>query len=765
MLRHIGLFVFFIVLGFSFASSETANATQEKSPPESGQQNVDEWTAARLLKAAQAEDIDGVKAAIAAGIDVNSKSDYGATALFFACDRGNEEMVDALLAAKADPNVKDTFYNATPITWAMQKQHKGIVAKLLQNGGEGADGFLLGAIQSADVDFAKAILNLKVASQAGLIRARDASVEKSEDEKHKDLPALFASLELPAPVPLEPMSPAELKRFAGKYQGPGFTVTVEAEDEDLALGFNQAPKAPLQHTGPNEFLLGANSVKFEMDGEKVKQLMLKLNGNSMELKPVAASDMKESAETKDKPESKDAASAEPENVEAPEFGNSSAESLAADLAISSSNWAGFRGNGGRGVAEGQSPPIEWNVSDEEAENVNFKWKTPIPGLGLSCPSIHGDKIYLTSAYSEKAEGDLKIGLYGNVDSVEEDYVFDFNVFCVDKETGKLLWERKAASAKPAVKRHAKSSHANPTVAANGQHVIAFFGSEGLYCYSTEGELQWKKDLGFLDSGWFYDAGYQWGFGSSPIIFEENVIVQCDIQGDSFVAAFDLKSGDEVWRTMREEIPSWSTPTVHQFGDLPMLLTHATKAARGYDARDGKLLWTLSNHSEIVVPTPFVAHNLIFIASGYSPIQPIYAIRPEARGDITLADNTTTNEFIPWSTKRGGPYMPSPIVYGDYLYCCSNSGILSCHDAKSGKQVYKKRMSAKGGTLSFTGSPIAADGHLYCTSEDGRVLVVKAGPKYELVSTNSCGESVLTTPAISDGVIYLRTQSSLIAVGK
>jgi outer membrane protein assembly factor BamB len=772
MARHIGLFVFSIFLSLGIPSTSSLVLAQDDSQTESDKQAANEWTAKKLLKAAQAEDLDGVKAAIKAGVDVNSKSDYGATALFFACDRGNEEMVDALLAAEADPNVKDTFYKATPITWALQKQHKSIVAKLLGHGGEGADGFLLSAIQAGDDEFAKSILDTKAASEAGMVRARDAAVKMaSKAQKHEELPALFADFDLPDAVPLEPMTPEMLKKFDGKYQGPGFSVSVEADDEELMLGFNENPKAALEHTGPNEFLLGASSVKFEMDGEAVKQLVLTMNGNNMELTPVVKSEMKEAPASKDKPkaeakpENKEANEGDAEEADAPKYGASSAESRAADLAISSSNWAGFRGNGGRGVADGQSPPTEWNVSDDDSENVNFKWKTAIPGLGLSCPSIHGDKIYLTSAFSEKAEGDLKIGLYGNVDSVEEDYVFDFNVYCVDKQTGKLLWERKAASAKPAVKRHAKSSHANPTVATNGEQVIAFFGSEGLYCYSSDGELEWKKDLGFLDSGWFYDAGYQWGFGSSPIIFEDNVIVQCDIQGDSFVAAFNLKTGDEVWRTMREEIPSWSTPTVHQFDDVPMLLTHATKAARGYDARDGKLLWTLSNHSEIVVPTPFVAHNLIFIASGYSPIQPIYAIRPEARGDITLADNTTTNEFIPWSTKRGGPYMPSPIVYGDYLYCCSNSGILSCHDAKSGKQVYKKRMRAKGGTLSFTGSPIAADGHLYCTSEDGRVLVVKAGPEFELVSTNACGESVLTTPAISEGVIYLRTQSSLIAVGK
>jgi outer membrane protein assembly factor BamB len=276
---------------------------------------------------------------------------------------------------------------------------------------------------------------------------------------------------------------------------------------------------------------------------------------------------------------------------------------------------------------------------------------------------------------------------------------------------------------------------------------------------------WKKDFGLLDSGWFYDAGFQWGFGASPTIYKDTVILQCDVQDESFVAAYKLADGKEVWRTTREEIPGWSSPTVHEFGDMPMLLTHGTKAARAYDARDGQLLWTLSNHSEIVVPTPFVAHNLIYIASGYQPIQPIYAIKPEARGDITPPGDSTTNESIEWGYKRGGPYMPSPIVYGDYFYVCANSGILTCQDAKTGKRIYKKRMSAPGGSLSFTASPLAADGHLYLPAEDGRVLVVKAGPEFELVETNEAGESILATPAISDGTIYLRTNKHLIAVGE
>jgi outer membrane protein assembly factor BamB len=323
-----------------------------------------------------------------------------------------------------------------------------------------------------------------------------------------------------------------------------------------------------------------------------------------------------------------------------------------------------------------------------------------------------------------------------------------------------------------VKRHSKSSHANPSIATDGKHVVAFFGSEGLYCYDMEGNQKWKLDLGLLDSGWFFNAAYQWGFGSSPIIFEDKVIVQCDIQKDSFIAAFRLSDGTEVWRTKRDEIPTWPTPNVHRFGDMPMLITHGTRAARGYDARDGALLWSLKGHSEIVVPTPFVAHDLIFVASGYSPVQPIVAIKPTMRGEIDLPgvqkdDGTTTpeaNEQLAWSLNRGGPYMPTPIAYGDFLYCCSNTGILACYRATTGEEVYKERVKV-GGAASFTASPIAADGHLYLTAEDGRVAVVRAGEKYKLVSVNPCGTNVLSTPAISAGTFFARTLTEIVAFGE
>jgi outer membrane protein assembly factor BamB len=267
----------------------------------------------------------------------------------------------------------------------------------------------------------------------------------------------------------------------------------------------------------------------------------------------------------------------------------------------------------------------------------------------------------------------------------------------------------------------------------------------------------------LDSGWFYDPDYQWEHGSSPIIYKDLVIVQADVQKDSFIAAYSLKTGKQVWKTQRDEISSWGTPTVYEGKTRAELVTNGSKAIRGYDPATGKELWRLTPNSEVTTPTPFAAHDLIYVTSGYRIIQPIYAIRPGANGDISLKDDKASNDSIAWSKKRGGPYMPTPIVYGDLLYSLSNNGVLTAYKAVTGEQVYQERLAGKGGA--FTASPVASDGKVYLSSEDGEVFVVKAGPKHELLATNPVGEVMMATPAISDGLVIVRGINHLFAFGE
>ncbi|MBI3405424.1 MAG: PQQ-binding-like beta-propeller repeat protein, partial [Acidobacteria bacterium] len=334
---------------------------------------------------------------------------------------------------------------------------------------------------------------------------------------------------------------------------------------------------------------------------------------------------------------------------------------------------------------------------------------------------------------------------------------------IDKRTGKTIWERVSHEGVPKTKRHTKSSQASSTPATDGKHIVAFFGSEGLYTYDWNGKLLWMKDLGLMNGGWFYDPDYEWGTASSPIIWKNMVIVQCDIQQNSFIAAFDVNTGKQIWRTDRDEIPSWGTPTVIETKGRAELVTHATKFIRGYDPMTGKELWRLGPNSEVTAPTPFSAHDLIYITNGYRGIQPIYAIKPGASGDISLKGDAESGEFIAWSKKRGGPYMPTPVVVGDYLYSCANNGVLTVYNAVTGEKTYTERLGGEGG--SFSGSPVAAGDKVYFPSEDGDVFVVKAGPKYEFVGKNKIGEVLMGTPAISDGVIFIRSIKGLVAIAE
>jgi outer membrane protein assembly factor BamB len=376
--------------------------------------------------------------------------------------------------------------------------------------------------------------------------------------------------------------------------------------------------------------------------------------------------------------------------------------------------------------------------------------------------VWGNKVFVTTAITSATKDETRFGLYGDVAPVKNDPKHTWKVYALDRATGKILWERVASEGVPKVKRHPKSTHADSTPATNGKYLVVLLGSEGLYAYDLNGKLLWKQDIGVLDSGWFYDADYQWEHGSSPIIFRDLVIIQADVQKDSFIAAYNLKTGKLVWKTPREEISSWGTPTIYEGKTRAELITNGSKAIRGYDPATGKELWRLTPNSEVTTPTPFVAHDLIFVTSGYAPIQPIYAIRPGANGDISLKDGKESNEFIAWSKKRGGPYMPTPIAYGDLLYTCSNQGVLTAYNVDTGERIYQERLAGKGGA--FTASPVASDGKIYLSSEDGDVFVVKAGAKHELLATNAVGEVMMATPAISNGLVIVRGINHLFAFG-
>ena len=433
--------------------------------------------------------------------------------------------------------------------------------------------------------------------------------------------------------------------------------------------------------------------------------------------------------------------------------------LLACASVSGQHWPSFRGPNASGVADGHPTPVKWNATSGES----VLWKTPIPGMAVSSPIVWGDRVFVSTAVSSDPNATIRTGLYGDVKPSTDLSMHSWRLVALDKRTGKVVWERVAHEGVPRTKRHPKSSQASPTPVTDGRHVVVSFGSEGLYTYDVDGKLLWKRDLGVLNAGWFYDPDYEWGVGSSPIIWKDSVIVQCDIQKNSFIAAFEVATGQPLWRTPREEIPSWSTPAIYEGNGRAELVTQATNFTRGYDPSTGQELWRLSGNSEIAIPTPIIGQNLIIVTNGYRGVQPIYAIKPGAKGDITLKGEQSQSEFIAWSTKRGGPYIPTPLIYHDHLYVCSNNGVLSAYDVRTGQRLYQERLGGTGG--SFSASPVAADGKIYLSSEDGDVFVVKAGPTYELLATNPIGEVVMATPAISDGVIIIRGLKDVFAIGQ
>jgi outer membrane protein assembly factor BamB len=424
--------------------------------------------------------------------------------------------------------------------------------------------------------------------------------------------------------------------------------------------------------------------------------------------------------------------------------------------LSAQHWPAFRGANAAGVADGKPTAVKWNVSSGD----NVAWKTPVAGVAVSSPIVWGDRVFVSTAVGSDPSQSIRTGLYGDVEPVTDTSKHTWRLIAIDKKSGKVLWDKVAYEGLPKTKRHPKSSQASATPVTDGRHVIVSFGSQGLYAYDFDGKLLWQKDLGTLNAGWFFDPDYEWGIGSSPIIYKNLVIVQCDIQRHSFIAAFDSETGKEVWRTDRDEIPSWSTPTILEADGKAELVTQATTFTRGYDPLTGKELWKYSGNSEIAIPTPIIGPGVVVITNGYRGVQPIFAIKPGAKGDITLQNKATTSDFVSWSTTRGGPYIPTPIIYGDQLYVLQNNGVFASYKVATGEQVYQKRL---GGGGSFSASPVAADGKIYCSSEDGDVYVVKAGPEYEELAKNSMGEVLMATPAISDGLIIFRGLKNVYAI--
>ena len=424
-------------------------------------------------------------------------------------------------------------------------------------------------------------------------------------------------------------------------------------------------------------------------------------------------------------------------------------------------WPGFRGPSASGVADGQDLPSAWNG----AGGAHIKWKVAVPGLAHSSPIVWGDRIFVTTAISSRADATFKPGLYGAGTASEDRTPQRWVVMALDRLTGKTVWTATAYEGVPKEKRHIKATYANATPFTDGRYVVAFFGSQGLYAFTMDGRPAWQKDLGVLNTGAYDLPEYEWGTASSPIIYKDLVIVQCDTQEESFVMASDVKTGKTVWKTIRKELPSWGTPTVvhSERAGRTELVTNASNFIRGYDPDTGAERWRLGGSSKITAPTPVFSKDLVIVASGRAPERPLFAIKPGGSGDITPAGDAESSAHVAWRKTGRGSYMPTPLIYGDIVYVLGNAGLFDAYDLTTGAEIYRERLEHGGS--GFSASPVASDGRIYLSSEDGDIFVVRSGRTFELLAKNPMGEPLMSTPALASGTMIVRGEKHLFAIGK
>ena len=412
------------------------------------------------------------------------------------------------------------------------------------------------------------------------------------------------------------------------------------------------------------------------------------------------------------------------------------------------DWPRWRGPNGTGVARGDAP-LHW--SDTE----HIAWKAAIPGKGNSSPVIWGDRIFLTTAVPTAAQPASAPapaggrGGFGGSSGPQPEH--KFMVMALDRKTGKELWEKVAKVATPHEGHHPQyGSFASNSPVVDEKHVIAFFGSRGVYCYTHDGQLVWEKDFGVK-----MQTLMSFGEGVGPALDGDKLILLFDHEGDSFLVALDKNTGRELWRTPRPSGTSWAEPLIVTVGGKKQAVVASTANVAGYDLDTGKVIWQTTGLGRNVIPAPVSADGILYAMSGYQNPNSM-AIRLDRQGDLTGTD------AILWQNNRGTSYTPSPVLADGKLYFLTDTAMLSCVDFKTGKPFYSQTRLP--GDLSFKSSPVAANGKLYMASEGGNVVVVRMGEKFEALATNTLsGQMFIATPAIMDGDIYLRGQSTLFCI--
>ena len=420
------------------------------------------------------------------------------------------------------------------------------------------------------------------------------------------------------------------------------------------------------------------------------------------------------------------------------------------------NWPQFRGPGARGVAKGKGLPTTCSTTEI------VKWWVPVPGRVWSSPVIWGDKVFLSSAISTGNENTVNKGLYlGGNEKTPSPNQHRWMIYCFSFESGEKLWEQEANVGKPLTPRHIKNNYAPETQVTDGNLIYTYFADQGLFAHDLDGELKWKRKMKA------YKTRYNWGSAASPALHGDFIYILNDNEQNSFVEAIDKNTGETSWRRDRNEKSNWSTPFVWENSLRTEIITIGTGKTRSYGL-DGTLLWELvADMSSITIATPFTAHGLLYITSGYvgDKHKPIYAIQPGGKGTINLKKNRPVDKSIVWKQPNAAPYNPSTLVYKDLLYVLYDFGFLACFNAKTGEKIYDKVRVRKRQRTPFTASPWAYNDKVFCLSEDGDCFVYKAGRKNELLHINKLDELCMATPGIARGNLFIRTASKLYRISK
>ncbi len=428
--------------------------------------------------------------------------------------------------------------------------------------------------------------------------------------------------------------------------------------------------------------------------------------------------------------------------------------LASSTQAFEDNWPQFRGADSRGVADNANLPTKWSATE------NVAWKTDLPGRGWSSPVVWGNRVFVTSVINQGQSEDPKKGLYfGGDRPTPPDSLHQWMVFCLDLKSGEVLWQKQVHEGKPQTPIHLKSSYASETPVVDGKRLYAYFGNLGVFCFDLDGELLWQKQLEP------HKTRNGWGTAASPVLHDGRLYIVNDNDEDSYLLALDCETGDEVWRTQRDEKSNWATPFIWKNAHRVEIVTPGTGQVRSYDL-SGNLLWHFKGMSSITIAAPFEHNGLLYISSGYvgdTKSRPIYAIKPGATGDISLKSDETSNEFIAWCQKMAGPYNPSTLVYEDRLYVLYDFGFIACFNAKTGDPVFSKQRIPQG--RAFTTSPWGYDGKVFCLNEDGITYVMEPGDELKILHKNELADDdmAMASPAIVGDRLLIRTAARLYCI--